>query len=118
AADPAIAAAAAAEDPAAALPARAEAARLASGALFVVITDRHGIRLAHPNPDRIHEPVSTDPSEVLAGRDLINVERGTLGLSARGKTPLRDRSGAVVGEVSVGFRADEIREYVWQQLGL
>jgi sensor histidine kinase regulating citrate/malate metabolism len=118
AADPAIAEAAAAEDPDATLPARAEAARLASGALFVVITDRHGIRLAHPNPDRIHEPVSTDPSAVLAGRDLINVERGTLGLSARGKTPLRDRSGAVVGEVSVGFRADEIRGYVWQQLGL
>jgi two-component system CitB family sensor kinase len=118
AADPAIVSAAAVEDPGGALPARAEAARAASGALFVVITDRHGIRLAHPNPRRIHEPVSTDPSAVLAGRDTISVERGTLGLSARGKTPLRAADGSIVGEVSVGFDLADIRGYVWQQLGL
>ncbi|WP_426503148.1 hypothetical protein ACPPVO_36730 [Dactylosporangium sp. McL0621] len=100
AADPAIAAAAAADDPEHVLPARAEAAKAASGALFVVITNRLGIRLAHPNPDRIHEPVSTDPSAVLGGRDTVSVERGTLGLSARGKTPLRDAGGAIVGEVT------------------
>jgi two-component system CitB family sensor kinase len=118
AADPAIAEAAAVDDPGHALPARAEAARAASGALFVVITNRAGIRLAHPNPQRIHEPVSTDPSVVLNGHDTINVERGTLGLSARGKTPLRDPSGAIVGEVSVGFTIAEIRGYVFQELGL
>ena len=118
AADPAVVSAAADEDPGGALPARAEAARAASGALFVVITDRHGIRLAHPIPERIHERVSTDPSAVLAGRDTINVERGTLGLSARGKTPLRAPDGTIVGEVSVGFDVADIREYVWQQLGL
>ncbi|MEV4709580.1 ATP-binding protein [Actinoplanes sp. NPDC049316] len=118
AADPAIAEAAAADDPGHALPARAEAARSASGALFVVITNREGIRLAHPDPRRLHEPVSTDPSEVLRGHDTINVERGTLGLSARGKTPLQDPDGRIVGEVSVGFKADQIRGYVLQQLGL
>ncbi|WP_433042768.1 ATP-binding protein [Dactylosporangium sp. CS-033363] len=118
AADPAIAAAAAADDPQHVLPARAEAAKAASGALFVVITNRLGIRLAHPNPDRIHEPVSTDPSEVLAGHDTINVEQGTLGLSARGKTPLRDASGAIVGEVSVGFRIEDIRGHVTSELAV
>lgn len=116
AAEPEIAEAAASGDPTRILPDRAEAARSAAGALFVVITDRHGIRLAHPNPLRLHEPVSTDPTAVLNGHDTINVERGTLGLSARGKTPLRDRSGAVVGEVSVGFEADQIRGYVVSQL--
>ncbi|HEV8566261.1 MAG TPA: sensor histidine kinase [Actinoplanes sp.] len=118
AADPAIAEAAAIDDPGRTLPGRAEAARAASGALFVVITNREGIRLAHPNPDRIHEPVSTDPSAVLNGRDTINVERGTLGLSARGKTPLRDPTGTIVGEVSVGFTVSEIRVYVLRTLGL
>ncbi|BCY09842.1 sensor histidine kinase [Actinoplanes sp. L3-i22] len=118
AADPVIVAAAATGDPGGVLPARAEAARHASDALFVVITDRHGIRLAHPDPARLHEPVSTDPSAVLAGRDTISVEQGTLGLSARGKTPLRAADGTVVGEVSVGFRVDKIRGYVWQQLGV
>jgi two-component system CitB family sensor kinase len=118
AADPAIAAAAAADDPLGVLPGRAEAAKNASGALFVVITNSRGIRLAHPNPDRIHEPVSTDPSEVLAGHDTINVEQGTLGLSARGKTPLRDASGTIVGEVSVGFRIEDIRGQVTRELGV
>jgi two-component system CitB family sensor kinase len=118
AADPEIAAAAATDDPGHVLQARAEAARKASGALFVVITNRAGIRLAHPNPQRLFEPVSTDPSAVLNGADTINVEQGTLGLSARGKTPLRDGQGAIVGEVSVGFKADEIRGYVLKNLGL
>ena len=116
--DPAVAAAAAEEDPAGILPARAAKAQVASGALFVVITDRHGLRLAHPTPELLHERVSTDPTAVLEGHDRINVERGTLGLSARGKTPLRDPGGTIVGEVSVGFRVSEIRAYVWQQLGL
>jgi two-component system CitB family sensor kinase len=118
AADPVVASAAADEDPRGILPARAERARAASGALFVVITDRHGLRLAHPTPELLHEPVSTDPTAVLNGHDTINVERGTLGLSARGKTPLRDANGSIVGEVSVGFKASKIRAYVWQQLGL
>jgi two-component system CitB family sensor kinase len=118
AADPAIAEAAAIDDPGRALPGRAEAARAASGALFVVITNRNGIRLAHPNPLRLHEQVSTDPSAVLNGHDTINVERGTLGMSARGKTPLRDANGTIVGEVSVGFDVTEIRGYVVKELGL
>ncbi|MFI5911726.1 ATP-binding protein [Dactylosporangium sp. NPDC051541] len=118
AADPAIAAAAAADDPDGILPGRAKAAESASGALFVVITNRLGIRLAHPIRERIRQPVSTDPSEVLAGNDTINVERGTLGLSARGKTPLRDASGAIVGEVSVGFRIEDIRGHINRELGV
>jgi two-component system CitB family sensor kinase len=118
AADPEIAAAAAADDPRHVLPGRAEAVRSASGALFVVVTNRSGIRLAHPIADRIGEPVSTDPSEALAGRSSIKVERGTLGLSARGKTPLRDGNGTVVGEVSVGFKIGSVRDDVWKGLAL
>ena len=39
-----------------------------TGALFVVITDDHGIRLAHPLPSRLGEEVSTPYAEVLAGK--------------------------------------------------
>lgn len=86
----------------------AERARERTGALFIVVTDRRGIRLAHPDPEKIGGPVSTDPSRVLDGHEVVNVQRGTLGLSARGKVPLRDRDGAIVGEVSVGFDAEDI----------
>ncbi|WP_338596401.1 sensor histidine kinase [Saccharopolyspora sp. SCSIO 74807] len=87
---------------------RAERARRATGALFIVVTDERGIRLSHPDPVRIGRPVSTDPSRVLAGGEVVNVRRGTLGPSARGKVPLRDPSGRVLGQVSVGFDAQEI----------
>jgi len=87
---------------------RAHAVQQATGALFVVITDDAGIRLAHPNPDEIGKLVSTSPHDVLQGREVTNIERGTLGLSARGKVPLRTGDGAIVGEVSVGFDASDI----------
>jgi two-component system, CitB family, sensor kinase len=75
-----------------------------TGALFVVVTDDHGIRLAHPDPGQVGEMVSTDPSEALAGREVVSaVETGTLGRSVRSKTPVVGPDGAVVGEVSVGY---------------
>lgn len=106
AADPALGAAVAAADQPA-VQAIALRQQAATGALFVVVTDRSGVRLAHPDPDRIGEPVSTDPSVALGGGEAVAVENGTLGLSARGKVPLRT-GGTVVGEVSVGFAAGDV----------
>lgn len=74
-----------------------------TGALFVVITDDHGIRLAHPTPSRIGEEVSTPYQQVLEGEEIVDWQTGTLGESARAKVPVRDDSGTPVGEVSVGF---------------
>jgi two-component system CitB family sensor kinase len=88
-------------------------AQHATHALFVVVTNRVGIRLAHPNPAEIGKEVSTSPTEALHGHDVANIQRGTLGLSARGKVPLRDSSGRIVGEVSVGFDATAITHATW-----
>ncbi|GGM50548.1 histidine kinase [Longimycelium tulufanense] len=96
------------DDPDQLVQARAESARLATDALFVVVTDDRGVRIAHPDLSRLGLPVSTDPSAPLAGREVANVQRGTLGLSARGKVPLHSSDGEIVGEVSVGFNANEI----------
>lgn len=72
--------------------------------LFVVITDDHGIRLAHPDPDRLGEVVSTSFADALAGREVVTWETGTLGESARAKVPVYPPGGGdPVGEVSVGF---------------
>lgn len=72
--------------------------------LFVVITDDHGIRLAHPDPDRLGQVVSTSFADALAGREVVTWETGTLGESARAKVPISPPGGgAPVGEVSVGF---------------
>jgi two-component system, CitB family, sensor kinase len=82
---------------------QAEAVRRATRALYVVVTDDHGIRFSHPNHALVGKRVSTSPDAALAGHEVVAVERGTLGPSARGKVPLRDAGGAVVGEVSVGI---------------
>jgi two-component system CitB family sensor kinase len=87
----------------------AEAVRRRTGALFVVVTDDQGVRYSHPNPDLIGQRVSTDPSVALGGSDVVALERGTLGPSARGKTPLRNAAGTIVGEVSVGIDARDVQ---------
>ncbi|WP_308493153.1 sensor histidine kinase [Microbacterium terrisoli] len=103
-------------DPLGIIQQRAEAIRHSTGALFVVITDDRGVRFSHPSPDRIGQVVSTDPDEALSGKTVVNVERGTLGLSARAKVPLRADDGAIAGEVSVGIDAEEIESGVWRLL--
>lgn len=86
----------------------AEKVRRATQALYVVVTDDAGIRYSHPNRSLVGKRVSTDPSEALAGRELVAIQRGTLGDSARGKVPLRAADGSVVGEVSVGISTVEL----------
>jgi two-component system CitB family sensor kinase len=83
--------------------ARAEAVRERTGALFVVVTEDRGLRLAHPNPGLIGLPVSTEPT-ALQGIESVSREHGTLGESVRAKVPvLAPGGGAVVGEVSIGL---------------
>ncbi|MGW8636404.1 ATP-binding protein [Streptomyces sp. NPDC055793] len=87
----------------------AERIRKATRAEYVVVMDRQGVRWSHTDPSRIGEVVSTDPGQALAGRDVMEIDDGTLGRSARGKVPLRDAGGDIVGAVSVGIAYDSVR---------
>ncbi|CAM5538036.1 histidine kinase [Streptomyces spiroverticillatus] len=89
--------------------AEAERIRRATGAEYVVIMDRRGVRWSHTAVARIGRVVSTDPSDALAGREVMEIDSGTLGPSARGKVPLRDQAGRIVGAVSVGIEYDSVR---------
>jgi two-component system CitB family sensor kinase len=80
----------------------AEQVRQSTGATYVVVTNRDGIRYSHPNPAMIGKPVDENPSTVLAGNTWVGVQQGTLGVSARGKAPIF-YEGKVIGLVSVGF---------------
>lgn len=88
----------------------AERIRQATGAEYVVIMDRRGVRWSHTDTGEIGKVVSTDPSEAIAGKDVMEIDSGTLGRSARGKVPLRDTSGKIIGAVSVGIAYDSVRE--------
>ncbi|WP_437772994.1 ATP-binding protein [Arthrobacter sp. KNU40] len=100
--------------------AAAEAARSRTGALFVVVTDETGLRLAHPDRVRLGERVSTDPSDALSGKEVTTRNTGTLGPSAGAKVPVfapgsaatgsaaTGSAATVVGEVSVGYSMESL----------
>ncbi|MGO4633285.1 ATP-binding protein [Streptomyces sp. 2RAF24] len=111
-ASPRVAADLATTRPSAQGPVQAEAERIrrSTGAEYVVVMDIHGVRWSHTDPVQIGRIVSTDPSEVLAGHPVMEIDSGTLGRSARGKAPLRDARGEIVGAVSVGIEYDSVRD--------
>ncbi|MFI0904680.1 ATP-binding protein [Streptomyces sioyaensis] len=110
AADPDLARELAATAPDAHGPVQADAERIrkATGALYIVVMDTRGVRWSHTNPAEIGRHVSTDPSRTLAGRQVRQIDTGTLGRSARAKVPLRDDRGRIVGAVSVGIAYDSV----------
>ncbi|WP_406270005.1 sensor histidine kinase [Actinacidiphila glaucinigra] len=88
----------------------AERIRRATGALYIVVMDTRGVRWSHTDVTQIGRHVSTDPSVALAGREIMQIDRGTLGRSARAKVPLHGPDGRIVGAVSVGIAYDSVRE--------
>jgi len=108
-------------DPSRTLQPLAEGMRRAAGANFVVIAGPDGIRYSHPNPALIGKRIDEDPSAILAGHTFVGIQQGTLGVSARGKAPIFDGTGRVVGIVSVGFLEQEVAKQLaadLPQLGL
>lgn len=87
----------------------AERIRKATHAEYIVVMDRRGVRWSHPTPGEVGRTVSTDPHLALAGKEVMEIDSGTLGRSARGKVPLRDSHGGIVGAVSVGIAYDSVR---------
>jgi two-component system CitB family sensor kinase len=96
----------------------AERARINSGAEFVVVGNEHGVRYSHPIPERIgKEMVGGDNGPVLLqGKSFISRAVGSLGPSLRGKTPVFDDEGRVIGIVSVGFMIEDIEKITWGYL--
>ncbi|MFI9821204.1 ATP-binding protein [Streptomyces sp. NPDC052013] len=94
----------------------AERIRETTGAEYIVVMDRRGVRWSHTDPRRIGGHVSTDPGQALAGQEVMEIDDGTLGRSARGKVPLRDENGEIIGAVSVGIAYDSVRARLIQAI--
>ncbi|MFI1765057.1 ATP-binding protein [Streptomyces sp. NPDC020800] len=87
----------------------AERIRRATHAEYIVVLDLHWVRWSHPTPGQIGNHVSTSPREALKGKEVMEIDRGTLGRSARGKVPLYDADHRIIGAVSVGIAYDSVR---------
>lgn len=87
---------------------------LTNEALFIVIGDRQGIRLAHPSSDRIGHSMADDDGDkglraLVDGNAYVARAMGSLGESMRGKAPVIDpETGDIIGIVSVGYGVDQV----------
>ncbi|AYC30819.1 sensor histidine kinase [Paenisporosarcina cavernae] len=88
----------------------AEEVRKLSGAEYVVIGNTDGIRYAHPVPKRIGQKMVGDDNDraLLKGESYISEATGTLGPALRGKAPIKDSDGNIIGVISVGFLKEDI----------
>ncbi|OWA36296.1 two-component system sensor histidine kinase DcuS [Saccharibacillus sp. O16] len=97
----------------------AEAVREANGIEFVVIMDMQGIRLSHPNPDRIGEHFAGgDEEPALSGKEAISEADGSLGRSVRAFSPVYGENGQQVGAVAVGLSLESVHAAVGQNMWL
>jgi two-component system cit operon sensor histidine kinase CitA len=77
---------------------------------FIVVGDKNGIRLAHPDPEKIGHPMQGgDSARALEqGVHYYSIREGSLGFAIRGKSPVFSRQGEIIGVVSVGYLLDTI----------
>lgn len=78
---------------------------------FIVIGDAKGIRITHPDPEKIGLPMQgNDNYRVLHdGKEYFSTRRGSLGMSIRGKAPIFSADGNILGVVSVGYLSKHVQ---------
>jgi two-component system cit operon sensor histidine kinase CitA len=76
-----------------------------SDADFIVIGDENGIRLAHPEMEKVGFPmVGGDSRRALeVGDSYTTINKGSLGMAIRGKSGIVAPQGTILGVVSVGY---------------
>ncbi|WP_338447713.1 sensor histidine kinase [Niallia oryzisoli] len=101
-------------DPAKTIQPLAEKIRKETGAEFVVIGNKDGVRYSHPIPSKIGKKMTGGDNEwaINEGDYYISKAMGTLGPSIRGKSPILNKNGEVIGIVSVGFLLEDVKEQV------
>ena len=104
------------ENPSEVLQPIAESIRMKTGAEYVVIGNNEGIRYAHPVVERLGEKMVGDDNEraLLHGETYISEATGTLGPALRGKAPVWNEQGEIIGIISVGFLMEDISSVFFQ----
>jgi two-component system, CitB family, sensor kinase len=102
------------DDPSQSIQPYAEEIRKKTGAQYIVVGNKEGIRYSHPIPERIGKKmVGGDNKVALSGEPSITQAIGSLGPAVRGKSPIINDKGEIIGLVSVGFLTTSINEIIW-----
>ncbi|WP_083402379.1 sensor histidine kinase [Bacillus sp. MUM 116] len=92
----------------------AEKIRKETGAEFVVIGNKDGTRYSHPLKTFIGKKMKGGDNEraLQNGKYYVSKAKGTLGPSIRGKSPIFNQNGEIIGIVSVGFLLEDIHQQI------
>ncbi|PZO94425.1 MAG: sensor histidine kinase [Streptococcus pyogenes] len=81
---------------------------------YVVVMNQEGIRLTHPNPQKIGKPFQGgDETAALRGQKILSTARGSLGKSVRYLVPVFDQHKQI-GALAVGIKLTTLNEVVLQ----
>lgn len=116
---PTIATAFETNDPSATIQPIAEKIRKETGAEFVVIGDKNGTRYSHPEQSMIGKKMKGGDSEraLQNGEYYVSKSKGSLGQSIRGKSPIFNQKGEIIGIVSVGFLLEDVHQQIMKNIG-
>jgi two-component system, CitB family, sensor histidine kinase CitS len=106
------------QDPSVVVQPTVENIRKSVGAEFIVIGNRNSVRYSHPDPDKIGKTMvggDNDPA-LVDGQYYISKAVGSLGPSLRGKAPIFNEQGEIIGIVSVGFMMDDVRTVILNRI--
>jgi len=85
--------------------------QLENGVEFVVILDMDGIRLTHPDVQKIGKKFQGgDEVKPMSGKEQTSVSKGTLGKSMRAFTPVYSEEGKQIGVAAVGISLAKVNE--------
>ncbi|MFE5426504.1 ATP-binding protein [Peribacillus simplex] len=106
------------DDPARTIQPIAEKIRRETGAEFIVVGNKEGIRYSHPLASEIGKRMEggDNARAIQEGEYYVSEAAGSLGLSIRGKSPVFDADGKIIGIVSVGFLVDDVRAQIFKDL--
>ncbi|RLU54579.1 sensor histidine kinase, partial [Streptococcus iniae] len=77
---------------------------------YVVVMNMQGIRLTHPNPQKIGKPFQGgDEKEALEGKTVLSTAKGSLGKSLRYLVPVYNHKRQI-GVVAVGIKLTTIND--------
>lgn len=89
-----------------------------SDATYITVGDASGQRLYHVNPDEIGKSMEGGDSDeaLINAKSYVSVRKGSRGSSLRGKSPIQDATGKVIGIVSVGYTIEQLENWLSLQI--
>ena len=89
-----------------------------SDATYITVGDANGQRLYHVNPDEIGKSMEGGDSDeaLYNAKSYVSVRKGSLGSSLRGKSPVQDATGKVIGIVAGGYTIEQLENWLSLQI--